>query len=122
MTLTKLKARVDSATGPDRELDELLFEFHNGRKRNISSFEQYEPSEKLPHYTASIDEALTLVEQLLSGWHWSIYDTDGNGKYCAQLEPVMFSYEPFDGRGSTPALSILSALLDALIATPDTAE
>lgn len=53
--------RLESAEGVlDTTTNEALFEIAHGRKRNISTFEQYEPSERLPDYGASIDAALTL--------------------------------------------------------------
>jgi hypothetical protein len=55
-----LVERLEALTGPDREVDAEIFEIHHKRKRNISTFEQYEPSEKLPAYTSSLDAALSL--------------------------------------------------------------
>ena len=69
-------------------------------------------------FTSSIDAALALVERLLSGWHWALYDSNGAVPKLAncQIEPPECSHEPFDGQAPTPALAILRALVDALIA------
>ncbi len=63
--LSKIIERLEKATGPDRALDEAIFEAVHGRKRHISTFEQVDPSETLPPYTSSVDAALTLVPE---GW------------------------------------------------------
>jgi hypothetical protein len=63
-----------------------------------------------PRYTTSIDAALLLVPE---GWHWTIYDTNGAGKACAQVEPPNFSFEPWTGDGATPALALVIAFLRA---------
>lgn len=60
MTIDELIERLLKANEPSRQLDEAVFEFVHGRKRRRSTFEQYDPSEKLPDYTKSIDAALTL--------------------------------------------------------------
>lgn len=66
--------RLEAAEGAlDNATNEALFEIAHGRKRNISTFEQYEPSERLPDYGASIDAALTLV---LEGWFWWVGHLD----------------------------------------------
>ena len=56
-----LIAALERLTGPDRAIDEAIFEAVHDRKRSISAFEQYDPSERLPAYTASIDAAMGLV-------------------------------------------------------------
>jgi len=77
--------RLENADGPDRDLDELIFEVAHGRKRHISTFEQYDPSETLPAYTASFDAAFALVP---AKWDaWSIHGGDG---HCAGAELVNF--------------------------------
>lgn len=68
--MKELIERLTAATGPSRELDEAIFEAAHGRQRRRSTFEQYEPSEPLPDYTASLDSALTLVPK---GWTTQIY-------------------------------------------------
>lgn len=59
--------RLEMSPGPDRELDEALFQIAHGRRRFVSSFEQYDPSENLPSYTNSVDSALELLP---SGFWW----------------------------------------------------
>lgn len=115
--LATLRARIDAATGPDRELDLSLAEalvpdvvvlLHNrGTGQNERS--------TYWHYTASIDAALALVERLLPGWLWTFgsYGPD-DGPWACITEPT----EPcadYAARGPTPALAILSALMSAMI-------
>ncbi len=63
---------------------------------------------QVPRYTASIDDALRLVP---GKFHWSLYDTNGNGKACAQVEPENFSFEPWSSDAATPALALCAAIL-----------
>lgn len=66
--------------------------------------------------TRSIDAAVWLTETLLPGWHWSLYDTDGNGKANAQVEPPEYSCEPHDARATGPAAALTTAALIAMLA------
>lgn len=138
--LVELLARVESATGPDRELNCLLASAID------PELEDYEPSERFPGclqrngipgwttgaplYTHSLDAALALVERVLPGsvppprqdmplWlprvaRWF------NGKWEATLYRSTDGYTA-EGRGPTPALALLAALLKALIADADQA-
>lgn len=109
--LAALIARVEGATGPDRNLDAQIC-------RAVLNSPQVERA-TCPAYTASIDSAIALVQKhfpLGSGWNYTMAAAYGR-----------FSIIPNDGKstgihdkrcghgnGSTIPLSILSALLKAL--------
>ena len=109
--ITDIRARLHAATGPARELDEIIFHYAHGRKRSISTFEQYDPSERLPAYTASVDACLALVATKLPGKH--LYFCSGPGHQYANIQddegyPEMAMFAP------TLPLAILRALFDTI--------
>lgn len=116
--IDQLLAALTNLEGPSVKINEALFEFHKERKRSISSFEQYEPSERLPSYTESIDAALTLVQD---GKTWGvgtiIFDElpprsmfAANCRRPGYIGPETPSY---DALGNTPALALCIAALKA---------
>jgi hypothetical protein len=136
--LLKLAERCEKAAGPDRELDALItialdlrpewlksspgtlwldaeringepvirFKHESMKRRHPGN----PPSAYCPSFTGSIDAVLLLVPE---GWHWSVYDTNGVNKACAQVEQPEFSSAPFTGEAATPALSFCAAALRA---------
>lgn len=121
-TLSALQERLRLATGPDRELDAVLgFEIGGASRGLLSPTEIWIHDDRgfdyLPHYTASVDAALALVEKL--GWcpHMMHFGPKGaSGWTCVDLCPPNHADEAVDGEGNTAPLAILSALLAALIA------
>jgi hypothetical protein len=101
----ELIARLEAATGPDRELDAAIWQAcqHADWKWQ---HERYEA----PAYTASIDAALTLcggesgLGSLIAGNF-----PDGSRGWVARVR----SPETADGEGRTPALAICIAALRA---------
>lgn len=96
MTLQDLIARLEAATGPDRELDVKIIEAINPGSR----WEPYSPKarikwlmdesgqrticygkDRIPNYTTSIDAALTLVPE---GMGWEV----GFGRYVPHIGTV----------------------------------
>ena len=84
--LRDLYDHLKAGKGGDRELDEIMFEMTYKRKRSISTFEQYEPSEQLTPFTSSQDAAVAFGEALLGPkvtWHrdhagiWTFSDGKG---------------------------------------------
>lgn len=98
--------RLEKATGPDGDLDLDIINLIDPPVARHSAMHQ--------PYTASLDAAISLVDRMLPGWHWSLYDTDGLGRRNAQIEPPEYSSEPFDGLGQTIAIALLLALFRAL--------
>lgn len=129
--LSELAARCEAAEAPDRELDAVIREAVGGATvplyrlvKPMIGHPEWEGGASsnghwLPFYTASLDAALTLVPE---GWHWSIYDTNGVDKACAQVEPPEYDYEPHTGEAATPALALCAAALKARTREPDHGE
>lgn len=63
-----------------------------------------------PHYTASLDAALALVERVLPDWAWSI----GNLSTGGQAYLMRKGGSMAEGKAATPPLAVLAALLVAL--------
>lgn len=104
--------RVRAKRFPCREIDEAIFEFAKGRKRHLPTFEQYEPSEKLPEYTFSLDAANSLVPD---GWeHWLNTKRKGEGLYWS-WGLGHFDFDAVEGeRHLVPAMSLCIAALRAI--------
>lgn len=145
-TLRALRERVAAATGPDRETDARLWCLFNSGKYELrferlknqegfvySQWEDGKPIEWLQsrgHQFAahekvceSIDAAIGLVERCLPGWWWHLsWDAA-----CELLHPDDELEEPNAGHRNVvvlhmsgrPALAIILALLDALLASQD---
>jgi len=120
-TLEALLRRVKKADGPDRELDlaiavalvpDVLVSIHDR-----------ETGTNKPHtywqYTASIDAAIALMQQVLPGWNWSVMSQRPRGKPMAIARigrMIGDDVEGFDAVHDQVPLAILSALLRTLIA------
>jgi hypothetical protein len=135
--LLELAERCEAATGPDAKLDEAIEKalpcsrrfaednphapptqwnergaaFHGARIGDCDNFDEYVS----PHYTASLDAAMTLVPE---GWETSIYIGGENAN--VQMETPAMRDEwfdegggPIDGTAPTPALALCAAALRA---------
>lgn len=118
--LVSLRDRVKAATGPDRDLDWAIW-FETAKEPADHGVDGW------PHYTASIDAALALVENLLPDWGASV-------TRAVNARPLLWSAKVFERGGelrefwhcpTSPlepgfywmpngALAIVSALLAAL--------
>lgn len=93
MNITNLIERLEKATGPDREIDALIHVMlgasgfdsewrYDTFKENISSWAfrneigRVCANYKIPHYTASIDAALTLMPNVR--WIWCVWHEYGS--------------------------------------------
>lgn len=103
--LRGLIARLEAATGPDRELDIAIWHYLGNPKERT-------PLLWVGCYTSSIDAALTLVPE---GHDWSIGDV--NGHFGGT--PVAYVGNDTARFGETPALSLCIAALKARLATQD---
>lgn len=106
--MTNLIARIESADGPDRELDVAIHEsIGNVVDRGCPA--DWHSEDETPRYTASVDAALTLVPE---DWHTQLSGV--NGSWCAVL-----THTPFNSCGEvstfcrTPALALAAAALKA---------
>lgn len=144
--LSAIRQRVESAGGPDRELDAVLWalvieglevvEFQNeilGQKdgyeirlgtidpgkvqRNFTCYQS-----RIPHYTASLDAAIALVEKVLPGRSWSVRDQKESSfpRAVGAHAHIMAACGDdtlrgdFSAQAPTPALALCLALLKAL--------
>lgn len=119
--LADLLAKVQAATGPDRELDSRLLCVHTGEDFEGLIRDGYTVSDINPaEYTASIDAALVLVEKVLPDVMWRLQSdpTTGDGYEASLVSSERFP--PSDGRasGATAPLALLAALLSALTEKP----
>lgn len=112
--LSDLLARLEGATGPDRTLDSQVWCAAHGyewrQDRAVSD----------PAVTASLDQALALVEAVLPG---EFIELSGPRKYLNIPAPVPNHWcasvgltGSAHGWGAAPALALLAAMLRALIA------
>lgn len=128
--LEGLLERVESATGPDRELDARIWCAINGydfvawdgagavyrfREPGIRHMD----AAHVQPVTRSVDAALALVERVLPGWSWQIDNSGGEVTAClseASGSWLVASDKEAFGRHKYAALAILAALLRALFA------
>lgn len=130
-TLQDLKARVDAASGPDRELDSAIWlALTPGATRKATPVKSakglwpdYVIDETrdatgqliiVPSYSASIDAAVSLTERVLPGWDILVFREGGSwGSECGPTG----TFDSFSSMANvSPSLAILSATLAALIA------
>ncbi len=133
--MVELLARIEAATGPDRELDGDLHNvlFGTAYVRSAGSVSGFMTSETdngnpyVERYTASIDAALALVERMLPGYRWGVSAVgikrgthpDGKAAYVDGFRAHVTESSPLRPMPSTAdaptaPLAILAALLKAL--------
>ena len=108
--LLELAEQCEAATGPDRLTDQAI-----GWVCGTQRWRGSQPDYDGPHYTASLDAAMSLVP---SNCVWSAGDWKANG-HCASASvwpPEKDRPEGFHGiaQASTPALALVAAALRAL--------
>ena len=125
-TQTDLLRRVREAVGPDRELDADIARWQGWTSRDTENdwhdLVWCRPDGQpcpLRSYTASLDDALELVERARPGTWWSV-SVDRTGGYEGRIsaEGHLFIEEGL----ATPALALVAALLLASPANPDEGE
>jgi hypothetical protein len=100
--------RLKKLTGPDQEADEALYVFETPRMADIlPHWTREQRADLVIHYTASIDEAVGLVERTLK-WSWRVGNTP-SGRGFAYLGTSQQEHE-----GATPAIALCIAALLAL--------
>lgn len=117
MTIRNLIDRLRKATGPDREIDKELFVLQFGRPPRQSTFEQYEPSEKVPRYTEIFNDALTLLPELnekLRPITIAFAISESGKKHAAWIENWAWGKITSGQNGvATPAIALTIAALEA---------
>lgn len=137
-SLSELIARVEGATGPDRELDALVEIAARNEEARRTGLEPkhwakwvvsrdfwvedphtaYEPAS----HTRSVDSALALIERVLPGWSWSVRrsgfgDPADAELWNPRLQPSQYNSFQATNKFGSPALALILALLKALEAT-----
>jgi hypothetical protein len=127
-TLKELLARVEAATGPDREIDAELIRIV--WRQDPTAWIMTNTT--IPAYTASLDAIIALVEKTLPGWlPGMVKKNSSRGAwecYVRNDEPLLSGYYAaknpkarwLTGYGPTAPLGLLSALLQALISNSKT--
>lgn len=120
--LQPLLARVEAASGPDRELDKALWYkliFDPALDKKNDSYLKLIGSPQ-PLFTASLDAALALAERVLPGAGW-LCGVKSNGGFMAELFLTRYisgvSPRLAYATAKTPALALVIATLRAMIAT-----
>lgn len=118
--LQTLREKLQALSEPSREVDAELFliltppsdgAWRVQRPGWLTNDDREGSAQWCPHFTASIDAALALVERMLPGWQWLVGRNEIEPKgTCYLLHARKHSY----GSAPTPALAILLALLDAI--------
>ena len=126
MTLDELIAALEAATGPDRELDEVIATLNAGATREVQQSGRVAYHKdgfwisigEVKPYTSSIDAALTLVPE---GWEWGV--SDKHPKYApfafvrrwgnVRAGLIFESSRPGFNAAATPAVALCIAVLKA---------
>lgn len=121
--LLALADRVEACTGPDREIDNAIWdavyrgpplECHCTGACNPISPNYLGACVVVPHYTASIDAAMTLVPE---GRDWMIDNFDGpHDRRCSAsvFNAKGQDYADYEAFAATPAPALCAASLRAL--------
>lgn len=121
MTIDELIERLEKATGPDCDLErDICIEVTPGVKDagRIDRGEfgvfgwwpkdtAYQSARRSPHYTASIDAALTLVPK---GWCWGLFDEPNAWLWPTPQRDLLAGIQ---SKGATPAIALCIAALKA---------
>lgn len=106
--MDELIARLEKATGPDRELDADIMYFEIERGAGIKVARIPSLTETANHYTLSIDAAITLVPEE----HNADVIRFSNSKGHANVKQHMTEAGHL-GNGATPAIALCIAALKA---------
>ena len=105
-----LRDKLKALTGPCREVDAEIAEALTGGaciwSRPICGYRFSDGGAEVPHYTASLDATVELVEREMPET-WDVMYLRSFGTYSATIKRA------YDGEHKLPAAALLLALLDA---------
>ena len=102
------RSLLESATGPDRDIDRRIYLWAHGREFIGSNFVQYEPGPVLPSHTANLTDALALLAEKAPEAVWIVWNNPSGGFGCTMTGAS------YTGLYPSPALAVLTALFRAL--------
>lgn len=105
-TLTTLAERVEQASGPDRVLEAEIYRGLAGLPIYGVLTPQGEVADRVPHFTSSLDAAMTLVPE---GLDFGCGSKDATGKAWAWVG--VFNGWDEIANAATPALALAAAAL-----------
>ena len=123
--ITDLITRMETATGPDLEIDVLIAELvgffsptYKGTVSDIRSWSVCNTTEIIaksksmdfPTYTGNLDTAITLLK---NEYYWYISDASSSEKYYAEITEREGDAYTFDALAYTPALAVCISILKA---------
>ncbi|WP_089177109.1 hypothetical protein [Bosea sp. AS-1] len=121
MTLSALIARVEEGTASSAELDGAIFDALSGPgvgSAREAAIDRRERPNWLPRYTTSLDSVLSLIEQKLPGWSWSVHrdqaEEEGRQHWATVAEPWAHGRVIETAFLTSPARALLCACLHAL--------
>lgn len=123
MDIAELIARVESTTGPDRELDLDLGTSLDGltTRREFGMAGNWwtrvmcgGTTAELPAYTGSIDATVALIEKQLPGWMRAYGNINEHGHHWACLTDPDWPCLDYEASGPTEPLALLLAFLITL--------
>ena len=104
--LNRLEQKLKQATGPSKKID-----------RDVSALRQNAPQdEAVVAYTASVDDCIALINDLLPEWHWHVgHGPMGIFPYASMsLDDGKSSARHFEAKAPTVPLALLGVLVKAL--------
>lgn len=109
-TVEELIARLEKATGPDRESDLECWWYgkanNDGQPMDADYRKANLTMDDAPRYTSSIDAALTLLGD--DSWEWNLAWNSGFA-FAEVGDPLLY----LEGEAKTPALALCIAALKA---------
>lgn len=111
--LTTLIAKLEAATGPDRELDaEIAIALDQIASRDFWSID-YIKADMVPAVTGSIDAAVALAARVLPGWGWSTQSFGEDGAQGKVWKHGWYDGAVIYAEHSSPAIALVIAILRA---------
>jgi hypothetical protein len=123
MTYSEILARLETATGPDREIDCMIgyavdwtpnggVPFREICAETEGGYANVARRYACPHYTASLNAVVALIESELPGWVWEVKGPTDPLANVWRLGD--FLNTAIKKKGATPPLALLTAAVRVL--------